>query len=286
MPKKSNASTVKNQALTVYEKGAGDLPAGERWITMNNALTRAGQGLTLSEKRVVMAAVSKLDSRRVYPAGEVPTTRITALEFATLFQIDPSTAYEQLQDAAKQLYNRSITFFEPAHKRNGQPLEPTRVTMRWVGQVHYQKGEGWVDLFWWPKLLPRLTGIQKQFTTYQLQQASALRSIYSWRLLEMLTRFKSSGVAVYTIEDFKASMDAPASLSDFGQIKRRIIDPAVKELTEKDGWIIQWEPIKAGRKVKKIRFAFTRDSQAGSLPADLLCAEDPVDENEGAFTND
>jgi plasmid replication initiation protein len=78
-------------------------------------------------------------------------------------------------------------------------------------------------------------------------------------------RFQSTGWAEYSIEDFKASMDAPASLSDFGQVKRRIIDPAVKELTEKDGWVIQWQPIKAGRKVKALRFTFMRDPQ-GQLP--------------------
>lgn len=233
--------------------------AGERWVTMSNALTRAGHGLTLAEKRIVAAAVSKLDSRRVL--NEVPRTKITATEYAETFEVDIDTAYDQLQNAAKQLYNRSITFYEPAHKRNGKPLPPTRVQMRWVGSVKYQDGEGWVELAWWPDLLRHITGLQRQFTTYQLQQASALRSAYSWRLLELLMRFESTGWAEYTIEDFKASMDAPPSLSDFGQVKRRILDPAVKELTEKDGWLIQWQPIKAGRKVTALRFTFMRDPQ-------------------------
>jgi plasmid replication initiation protein len=43
-----------------------------------------------------------------------------------------------------------------------------------------------------------------------------------------------------------------------------MIEPAVKELTEKDGWLIQWEAVKAGRKVKAIRFTFMRNPQ-GSL---------------------
>jgi plasmid replication initiation protein len=137
--------------------------------------------------------------------------------------------------------------------------------MRWVGRCQYHEGEGWVQLAWWPELVPCLVGIERQFTSYQLQQASALRSIYSWRLLELLSRFKKTGTAEYTIEDFKASMDAPPSLSDFGQVKRRIIDPAVKELQEKDGWLIDWEPIKAGRKVKAVRFTFKRNPQ-GCLP--------------------
>ena len=52
--------------------------------------------------------------------------------------------------------------------------------------------------------------------------------------------------------------------ADFNNIKRRMIEPAVKELTEKDGWLIQWEAVKAGRKVKAIRFNFMRNPQ-GSL---------------------
>jgi plasmid replication initiation protein len=234
---------------------------GKRWVTMSNALTRAGHGLTLAEKRIVATAVSKLDSTRRIRPGEALRTRITAAEYAEAFGVDLDTAYDQLKAASKQLYKRSITFYEPAWKRNGKPLPPTIVHMRWVGLVKYQDGEGWVELSWWPDLLPHLTGLQKQFTSYQLQQASALRSIYSWRLLELLMRFESTGWAEYTIEDFKTSMDAPASLSDFGQVKRRIIDPAVRELNEKDGWLIQWHPIKAGRKVKAIRFTFMRDPQ-------------------------
>lgn len=248
-----------------YDVADVERPARERWVTMSNALTRAGHGLTLAEKRIVAAAVSKLGSRRVLKPGEVPRTKITAAEYTETFEVDMNTAYDQLQGAAKQLYNRSITFYEPAHKRNGKPLPPTRVQMRWVGSVKYQDGEGWVELAWWPDLLRHLTGLQRQFTTYQLQQASALRSGYSWKLLELLMRFESTGWAEYTIEDFKASMDAPPSLSDFGQVKRRIIDPAVKELTEKDGWLIQWQPIKAGRKVKALRFTFMRDPQGRLL---------------------
>jgi plasmid replication initiation protein len=245
-----------------YDVANLERPVGERWISMTNALTRAGHGLTLAEKRLVMMAVSTLDSRRALPPGEVPTTRIAAAEYAEVFGVDPNTAYEQLQAGAKQLYARSITFFEAAHRRDGKELEPTRVTMRWVGRVKYQKGQGWVELAWWPDLLPHLTGIKRQFTEYQLKQASALRSVYSWRLLELLTRFESTGWAEYTVEDFATSMDATdKQRADFAAIRRKIIEPAVKELTQKDGWLIEWRPIKAGRKVTALRFEFKRDPQ-------------------------
>ena len=232
-----------------YKADNVERSAGERWVTMSNALTRAGHGLTLAEKRIVASAVSKLDSYNASASrGDVPRTKITADEYAQTFDVDMNTAYDQLQEAAKMLYSRSITFYEPAYRRNGKPLPPTKVQMRWVGSVKYQKGEGWVELAWWPDLMRHLLNLRQQFTTYQLQQASALRSTYSWKLLELLMRFESTGWAEYTIEDF-------------GQIKRRIIDQAVKELTEKDGWIIELEQIKAGRKVKAIRFKFMRNPQ-------------------------
>ena len=229
---------------------------------MSNALTRAGHGLTLAEKRIISMAISKLDSKRVLKPGEVPVTKILAKDYCDAFQVDSDTAYAQLLSSSKQLYSRSITFFEPSHRRKGRDLEPAKVIMRWVGSVKYHKGEGWVELHWWPALLSHLTGIKKQFTTYQLKQASALRTASSWRLLELLTRFEANGWAEYDIDDFCVSMGAtPKQKADFAAIRRKIIEPAVKELQEKDGWLINWQPVKAGRKVKALRFEFKKDPQ-------------------------
>lgn len=231
-------------------------------VTMSNALTRAAHGLSLAEKRIVMCAVAKLDPRRPHPAGVVLVTTVTAAEYAESFPVDLSTAYTQLRDGAKELYQRSITFFEEAHNRRGKPIAPTRVTMRWIGQAKYHDGEGWVEVHWWPAVVPHLTGLRKQFTKVQLEQAATLRSVYSWKLLELLMRFKGTGWAEYDIEDFAEAMEATEKQrANFNNLRRKMIEPAVAELAEKDGWSIQWEPIKAGRKVKALRFHFEREPQ-------------------------
>lgn len=226
-------------------------------VTLSNALTRAGCTLTLAEKRIVMLAVSKLNPLKLF-SGHAFMTKITAFEYAQSYDLDIDTAYSQLKTASKALYHRTLTFYQPAHKRNGTPLEPLEINMRWVGRATYHKNEAWIELAWWYEILPHLMGLKKQFTSYQLKQATALRSIYSWRLLELLARFKSTGWAEYTIEDFAVSMQATdKQRANFNNIKRRIIEPAVKELIEKDGWLINWQSIKAGRKVKALRFDFT-----------------------------
>jgi len=252
---------ITQDAATVTKIEVDAVEAGSRWVTMSNALIRSAQGLTLAEKRLMMCAVSKLDSVRVPRNGECPVVKITALEYAEAFHLDPATAYEQLQSGAKNLYTRSINFFEPAYKRNGKPLLVTK-TMRWVGQVDYHKKEGWLELHFWYAVVSHLMGLRKQFTSYQLEQASALRSIYSVRLLELLMRFKCTGRAEFSIEDFCQSMEATEKQKlDFGKIRTKIIEPAVKELAKKDGFLIQWESINAGRKVTGLRFNFVRDPQ-------------------------
>lgn len=245
---------TENQA-TVF---SGDL--GFNHVNMSNALVRAGHILTLAEKRIIAAAVSTLDSMRTPQPGECPVVKLSATDYAETFGLDTNTAYDQLQSAAKALYNRSIVFYEPAHKRNGKPIIKSQ--MRWVGKASYHKKEGWIELHFWHEVVPHLMGLRKQFTSYKLQQASSLRSIYSWKLLELLSRFQSTGWAEYTIEDFCTAMDAtPKQQSDFGKIRTKIIEPAIKELNEKDNWVIEWQPIKAGRKVKAVHFDFKRDTQ-------------------------
>lgn len=246
---------AQNKAITPFD-ASGNL------VTMSNALIRSGQCLTLAEKRLVMLAVSKLNPKTKPTNPAECITRVSIEEFVSEYGIDQDNAYNQVKSAAKHLYSRSITFFEPSYRRKGAELVPIEVNMRWVGKAKYHKGEGWIELHWWHEIVPHLMGLKRQFTTYQLEQANSLRSIYSWRLLELLMRFQDNGWAEYNIEDFCTSMEAtPKQRQNFAAIRRKIIEPAVKELTEKDGWIIEWKPINAGRKVKAIRFEFERDPQ-------------------------
>lgn len=226
-------------------------------VNMSNVLVNAAQGLKLGEKRVMAACVAKLDSMNSRNGGfKDGLVTLAAHEFAETFDIDPNTAYEQLQDAAKNLFRRYIRY--TTEDRKG----PKVVEFRWVSRAEYARGEGMVTLRFTPDVAPHLVGLQRQFTSYKLAQASALRSLYSWRLLELITQFESTGWRQIDIEDFCHAMEATEKQREnFAAIRRKIIEPAVAELTTKDAWVIAWEPIKAGRKVIALKFVFKRDPQ-------------------------
>ena len=244
-----------------YSRNSPDAPSSERWITMSNALIRAAHGLSLSEKRIVALAISRLDSRAPVP-NTVVVSKITAADFAETFDVALDTAYLQMKSASTMLYKRSISYFEPAFKRRGKPLEPTVVMARWVGSVKYHKGEGWAELHWWPDTIKHLQGLKGHFTQIELSQTTAIRSVYTWKLLELLLRFGDDGKAYYTIEDFQKSMGAtPKQCANFALVRRSMIDTPIAELKSKHGWDIECNQIKAGRKVKAVQFIFSKTTQ-------------------------
>lgn len=57
-------------------------------------------------------------------------------------------------------------------------------------------------------------------------------------------------------------MDIPDSYkTTFGLLRKKVIESAVKELQEKDYWMIEWKAIKKGRKVSMLEFKFKRSAQ-------------------------
>ena len=229
----------------------------ERCVNMSNALIRAAQSLSLSEKRLLMLGVSKLDTKKP-PSPDNMAVSITAREFAEQFGVSLDTAYNELKTASKQLFHRYISFYWDNNQNFTQ--------MHWVGQATYRDKEGVIKLEFWHKLAPQLFELSSLFTSYRLSRAAALRSVYSWRLFELLMQFKKTGWLRISIEEFCHAVEAPERYrKDFGQLRRSVIEPAVKEIREKDGLNVIWDVEKAGRKVKTLSFKFPLEHQV-ALP--------------------
>jgi plasmid replication initiation protein len=226
-----------------------------RQVNISNDLTEAAHGLTLGEKRVVMGCVAQLDSLK--PESGRYKVRISAIEFAETFSVSANTAYEQLKSVAARLYERSIKRITTTSR--GRKI----VTHRWVSSITYHDGEGYIELGFSHEVTPYLVALRGCHTSYKLEQASALRSVYSWRLLEMLMRFNSTGLLRISIEDFYHSMDVPTTYQkNFKDLRNRVIEPAIKELKEKDNWLISWEGTKkGGRKITGLEFRFKHNPQ-------------------------
>ena len=238
-----------------------DKPIAERYVSMSNALARSAQGLTLSEKRVVAMALAKTDSVPARDALNAQfkngwTVKLTAGEYVDVYGVDSDTAYSQLKMAADKLLGRQVKTMQ----QTPRGLKETKTN--WCGQCTYHHGEGWVEIAFTPQIAPHLLGLRSKFVSYKLKQVGALRSIYSWRLFECLQSWGDKGVWSPDIDKFNHGMGVPESLTvNFGMVRRRVIEPALKELREKDNMLIDLELKKSGRKVTGLVFKFKSNPQ-------------------------
>lgn len=223
-------------------------------VVMSNAISRAAQSLSLAEKRIIFAAIAQM-------GGKYAPVRITAQEYANTFGMPLKQAYSQLKEGSENFFNRYIRF-----KLNEvSEIDVDVWKIRWLGAYKYNDGEANVLLHFTPQVMPYLCELEDNFTKYQLSQACALRSVHSWRLLELFeqmnTNKENNGWLSISLEDFHHAMESPDSYkTTFGLLRKYMIEPAVKELTEKDHWMIDWKPIKKGRKVVRLEFWFRKEN--------------------------
>jgi plasmid replication initiation protein len=213
-------------------------------VKVSNSLNRASYTLSLPEKRLLMLAVSHLDHET--SDGMI---HITANEFADFFALNRDGAYRTLKNASENLWSRTL-------------VTEDGTKYRWIITSKYNEG-GTIELEFHPKLKPHLLQIKNNFTQYFLHRASNFKLMYTWRLFELLMQFRNTGLLVISLDDFKKSLDVPNAYNkDFGKIRDKVITPALNEILEKDGLVVDWKPLKTGRKVTGLEFRFPAEKQA------------------------
>lgn len=224
-------------------------------VTQSNRLIEATHTLTLNEKRLVLAAASLLDPRKPLPKDGYLTIRADA--FADVFGLAVSHAYEALDDAASRLFERDIRRYS-----KGKIVE----RMRWVFHVKYKEGQGCVELGFSPTVLPHLTMLNREFTSYQLKQIGSLSSFYAIRLYELMSQFLKLSQRECTLNQLRQMLDLGDKYQDVKDMRRRVLDPALKELNASTDLTVMAEPRRAGRKIVGFSFTIKKDDQ---LPLEL-----------------
>lgn len=229
---------------------------------MSNEVVRASHEFSLIEKRLIALCLAQTDSINAYALLESQkqagfTVKIAVKDYAECFGIEAHTAYEQIKTASQKIFDRYVRKKVETKKGKADHF------MRWVSSAKYADGEGWIELRFTPEIAPHVLALRQSFTSYKLKDIANLDTTHSWRLYELLRSWLSTGVYSPTIEEFHESMNVTASFKkDFSDLRRKIIEPAVKAINEKTDLQVSWEPIRAGsRKITHLRFDIKPDLQ-------------------------
>lgn len=219
-----------------------------------NEVVEAGYKISLNEQRVVLACIAQIDSRK-----EVLKTdkfELTAKDFANIFEVTEKRAYQALTEVAENLFNRYIVITNP-------PDEPDikKLKTRWISSIRYNENQGKIVLRFAQDILPYLSSLEGTFTKYELKHIGRMTSIYGIRLYELLMQWRTTGKREIHIEWLKEQFELDESYNRIDNLKRRVIEPAIKEINEYSNFNVKYEQRKTGRTVTHLIFTFAEKQQ-------------------------
>lgn len=111
-----------------------------------------------------------------------------------------------------------------------------------------------------PDLKPHFIHLAKNFTSYNLLDYLVLSSTYSQRLFEILNSYEKTCPDIkIPLDQLHFMLDTPESFRQrFPDFRRKVLETAHKEITQKTRLEYEWTPIKQCRTVVSIHFIFSK----------------------------
>lgn len=221
-----------------------------------NEVIEAGYRLSLNEQRVVLSCIGQVNSME--ELLKTDEFELSAKDFSKLYDISEDRAYSELQEVAKNLYQRSLTIYNPDPKRP----KLKKIETRWISSIGYMPEDGKITLCFAQKLLPYLSALKGTFTRYKLEHIGNMSSIYAIRLYELLVQWQSVGKREVELDWLKKQFQLDESYDRMFDFKKRVLDPAVKDINEYSNFQVTWTQRKTGRRVTHLTFTFSEKQSA------------------------
>jgi plasmid replication initiation protein len=220
-------------------------------IVKDNALINASYNLDLVEQRLILLAIVEArESGKGINAND--PLAVHAESYINHFAVHRNTAYQALKDACKDLFARQFSYQE----QRGKGV--ANITSRWVSQIAYVDHSATVELIFSPAIIPLITRLEKQFTSYELQQVSALSSAYAIRLYELLIGWRSIGkTPVIELDIFRQKLGVlETEYKRMYDFKKYVLEPSLKQINQHTDISVTVEQHKKGRLISGFSFTF------------------------------
>ncbi|MCU4986739.1 replication initiation protein [Bacillus thuringiensis] len=209
-------------------------------VSKSNTLIEASSRLNLVEQKMLLCLASNIEpSDRDFKTYTFPIKR-----FHDLLGLNGSTKYTELSKITKELVSKVIEI------RIGEEL----IQVSWISSAIYNRNKGTIDLRFDPLLKPFLLELSSKFTSYRLANVIKLNSTYAIRIYELLKQYEHIKERTISLENLRYYLDASDVYPNYANFKQRVLKPSQKELNQKTDISFEFEEIKSGRKVQKIRF--------------------------------
>lgn len=207
----------------------------------NDFIQKTRYDLTISEQKIILRLI-----QLIQPSDEAfKWYKFSVQEFCDLCGIDRTNGgnYLHLKKSIKNLSDKSFWVKLPNGKES---------LCRWIQKARTEEDSGTVEIKLDEDLVPYLLQLKSNFTAYNLCNVLGMRSKYSSRIYELVKSYEYKKHFEIGLDELTSMLGAENY--QYKNIRQKILDIAVAEINALTDIMVEYTPIKEGRKVVAIRF--------------------------------
>jgi hypothetical protein len=216
-------------------------------VTQANPLALSRQEMGLLTKRLLVLALSDITRED----HDLEPIRITAWEYAQIFNIRGKSIYSRIEDSARELLEQTVQIKEP----NGD-----WIMFQWVSEARYDSGRdskdklACIELKIHDKLKPFLLQLRRDFSIIPTDQLLSFESFNSMRLFEVLYTASYGGEKprlTFDVDDLKMRLGLEGKYERFKDFTY-VLDRAQAEFRRYTCLRFAYRGVKVGRKYQQV----------------------------------
>jgi len=215
-------------------------PALAASVVKKNALVPALAGFHLSELRLLAFCLAKLGST----ANKSRAITVRVADLCDLFQMETHAAYSVIREVMISIGAKPAEF----------DIGTKKHLYLWFSSLEYEPNSGEFTFRVSPEMKPFLLELADQFTLYRLADVYRFSSASAWKLYENLARWRSAGKWSVDLDELRELLGVAGKYPIWDNFRKRVIDPAIRQINEQTDLTVEYTPIKRVRRFKGLAF--------------------------------
>lgn len=262
-------------------------------VVVDNSLVTSAYSFTLNEQRLILCALKKITPKQaIDPKTPFYITRDDFIELGA----DPTSVAKEIRQATRELMKKSVKFKTPLgvvelpwlsevlrfDKNAEQKLRAIYPNPSDYDEyVKHLRMYNLIDSFthnadenivarivFHEKIMPLLSDLRQNFTQYLVSDVANFKSIYSHRIYQLMMQYKSTGYVKIAIADLRFILEIGLKYPLFADLKKRVIDVAIDDISDKSSYTVKYDLLKKGRKFTHLELKFKLKESAKKLIAE------------------
>lgn len=223
-------------------------------VVKSNHLIPAMARLGLMDLRLLAFCIAHIHMNDT----EIEEVTAHASELAEVFDIPIDKTYGLIKEIMISINSKPAEY----------TIDNKKSLSAWFINIDYL-GTGQFSFLLNPRLAPYLIALKENFTSYRLKDVYQFRAASTWHIYEIIRQHKNMTKIEFEIEKFKTLIGVSGQYKRWNNLKFKLIDPAINEINEYSDIFVDYEAVKSGVKVVKIRF-FIKPNTTTMTPGEKI----------------